>query len=519
MLQFIARHKKNIQGVLSGFDRMRFRGTIRQLAYSEGMSWFLRQTNILFKDFGRYADRVSEQVKAAAKELAERCDRPLKYLASGNCDKEALARRMLRERPIDPGLIGALSTVENCRSYVIYRNPQTKHLELRNAPRKCLHYYFYFNHPKFGFMHARLQTWFPFDLRICLNGREWLCRDLDRLEIGYRRRENCLIAVDNLKRAQARLDQQLGTDWGAELNKIAKLVHPTRATITRACPADYYWSLDESEWATDLLFRSPQFLANLYPSLVEFSMKQFGTRDVMRFLGRKVPTVGIHGRFAGEAISDLKSRPEGLRVKHRVNGNSIKMYDKQGSVLRVETTINQPQDMKVYRPKEGDEEGKKDWRTLRKGVADTHRRAEVSQAANERYLEALSAASATTPLAELIEPLCRRVKFGGCFVRGLHPLAPGDAALLAAVQRGEFTVNGFRNRDLQPLLYSSSPRDAAESRRRSGIVTRQLRMLRAHGLIRKVPKSHRYQVTDKGRLAITAILAARQASAEKLTAA
>jgi hypothetical protein len=520
MFQFIQRHAKNILGTLSGFDRLRFRGTLRHIAYTEGMQAFLNFSGVLLKNFASYMNGTTEQVKAAAKQLAEQQERPLKYLASSGTDKEAIARRMLKDKPVEQGLIGVLSAVENCRSYEIYKNAETKHLELRNVPRKCLHYYFYFNHARFGFMHARLQTWFPFDLRICLNGREWLCRDLDRLEIGYKRRENCLVQVESVKRAQRLLDRQLCTDWTGTLAEIADVVHPLRAKIfPELWSQQYYWSLAESEWATDVMFRSPNHLSTLYPHLIQHAITSYGSRDVLKFLGRKVPTVGINGNFQGEVVSDLKSRPEGMRVKHRVGANSIKMYDKQGSVLRIETTINDPNDFKVYRTKEGDENGDKDWRTLRKGVADVQRRAEVSQAANERYLDGLAAASETTPLSELTEPLCRRVKFGKQYVRGLNPLAADDASLLAAVNRGEFTINGFRNRDLQTLLYKSSPRDAVEQKRRSGVVTRQLRMLRAHGLIKKVPKTHRYQVTAQGRIAITALLAARQADTKKLTAA
>jgi hypothetical protein len=519
MLSFLQRHASNVIGVLSGFDRLRFRGTLRNIAYAEGMSKFLSQTKILLKGFKELVLTTTNQVREAAEQFAETQDRPLRYLASRDHDKEEIARRMLAEKPLEEGLIGVLSCVENCRSFEVHRNAATQMLELRSVPRKCLHYYFYFQHARFGFLHARLQTWFPFDLRVCLNGREWLCRDLDRLGIGYRRRENCLVQVDDAKRVQEALDQQLRTDWSGTLDAIADMVHPLRQQILRDWRADYYWSLAESEWATDHLFRSPSSLAELYPQLVQHAMRSYGSRDVMRFLGRKVPAVGVHGKFSGEVVSDLKVRPEGMRVKHRINGNSIKMYDKQGSVLRVETTINQPEDFKVFRSKEGDEKGPQEWRQLRRGVADVHRRAQVSQAANERYLEGLAAANDTTPLADLTEPLCQRVKYAGRYVRGLNPLAGNDAQLLAAVNRGEFAINGFRNRDLQSLLYTGPARTTAERRRRSAAITRQLRMLRAHGIIKKVPKSHRYQVTDKGRIALTAVLAARQADTLKLTAA
>jgi hypothetical protein len=202
-----------------------------------------------------------------------------------------------------------------------------------------------------------------------------------------------------------------------------------------------------------------------------------------------------------------------------VNTNSIKMHDKQGSVLRVETTINKPRDMKVYRPREGDAGGRKDWRYLRKGVADLWRRGQVCQGANERYLTALAAAGHPTPLGELARDLCRPATLAGKRVRGLNPLASDDAALLEAVSRGEFTLTGLRNRELRGLLYATETSDPEEARRRSGVVTRKLRMLRAHGLVRKIPKTHRYVVTDKGRPAITALLTARAADVAKLAAA
>jgi len=241
----------------------------------------------------------------------------------------------------------------------------------------------------------------------------------------------------------------------------------------------------------------------------------------MRFLGRKVPVhTGVNGHFLGEVQSDLVARPEGMRLKHRLGHNSIKMYDKQGSVLRVETTINDARDMKVYRAKEGPEGDVPKtcaWRRLRKGVADLPRRAEISQAANERYLNALAAAQATTPLGKLAERVCRRCEWQGRRFRALNPLAPDDAQLLSAICRGEFTINGFRNRDLRPILFGAADSDPQQLRRQSAAVTRKLRLLRAHGLIKKVPKTHRYVLTVQGTLIVNALLAAQKADANTLT--
>src|SRR5262249_36523364 len=202
--------------------------------------------------------------------------------------------------------------------------------------------------------------------------------------------------------------------------------------------------------------------------------------------------------------------------KHRVNSNSVKMYDKQGSVLRVETTINDPRDMKAYRAKEGDEAGAKGWSRLRKGVADRHRRTEISRAANERYLQALAAVEDATPLKELTDRVCQAVTWQGRRARALNPLSPRERDWLRAVGRGEFVLNGFRNRDLRALLFTAEGGSAEAARRQSGQVTRLVRLLRAHGLIRRVPKTHRYQVSDQGRLTIAALLTACEANTAKL---
>ena len=74
-----------------------------------------------------------------------------------------------------------------------------------------------------------------------------------------------------------------------------------------------------------------------------------------------------------ELVSDMKTRPEGVRIKHRLGENSIKMYDKQGSVLRVETTINDAAGFKSFRTPEGKPNAEPAWHTMRKGIADLHR--------------------------------------------------------------------------------------------------------------------------------------------------
>jgi hypothetical protein len=515
---FIQRFGKDILGVLHGFDRVRFRGTRRFLANVVGMMRFLWQRQVLLKDFKAFAGNITAQVRQAAEEVADQRGRPVEYLHNSVMDKEAWARQVAKRDGIQQGLIGVLKAVECCWSYEVGPNRAEKKLELRGKPSKCLHYYHYFMDPEIGLAYVRLQTWFPFTVHVGMNGREWLACQMDKTGLRYRRRDNCFVWIEDWARAQQLMHEQLRTHWLGLLNRLLDQANPA-LSIVDAHPTAYYWSMDEGEWASDLAFASPPLLAELAPRLFRHAWLNFNSGDVMRFLGNKAVTEhGPHGKFQGEVVSDCKRRLEGTRIKHRLNGNWIKMYDKQGSVLRVETVINNTRDMKVYRAKEGDEGGEKSWQRLRKGVADIQRRAGISQAANERYVEALATVDESRSLAELAEAVCEPVCWQGKRARALNPLASEDARLLEAVNRGEFAINGFRNRDLRELLFPKRPAPESEQRRQSAAITRRLRLLRAHGLIHKVPKTHRYQLSPHGREVINALLTARQVSTAKLAA-
>jgi hypothetical protein len=507
-------------GVLSGYDRLVFQGHLRSLCRPGNMAVYCHTNGVLLKDFKQHSQAVTEKLIAAAEAPARANGRPIVYLRSPKMRKEDLVRDIARRDGISAGLIAVLTCVEPCWSFTLRGRAATKKLEFRPEARQCLHVYHYYQHPVFGFMYARLQTWFPFTIQMGLNGREWLGRQLDAAAVSYRRHDNCFTWLQDVERAQALLAEQLRMNWPAALDEVRAWVHPSYPELLGKWSSDYYWTLRQSEWATDVLFRDRDELQRRYGRWLGYAIGAFRSPDVLRYLGQKVPAHGeVHGKFTGEVLSDLGTRMDGLRIKHRVGTNSIKMYDKLGQVLRVETTINDPSRFKVYRAKEGEPDGPKDWRALRSGVADVGRRAEVSQKANERYLEGLAAVEHPQPLKELTEDLSRRVREpgpGGRRLRGLNLLAADDAALLAAVGRPEHAVNGFRNRDVVAALYGDTSRDTIQRKRHSARVTRLLRLLRGHAIIRKVAKTHRYQVTEKGRRVVTAILAARNASTEKL---
>lgn len=513
---FLAEHGADVTGVIAGFDRLRLRASLRWLYQPTFMKRYLCEARVLLKDFGAYATGVSNRIRAAAHAFAAREHRPVRYLHSTAVSKEELARTLAGRDRVHEGFIGLFDIVEPCLTYFVRGDHATHRLHLELRPGKCLHHYFYFAHAEFGLMHLRVQSWFPFQVTVCLNGRLWLARQLDRAGVGYRQRDNSFVYLADLVRAQRLADQQARARLVPALEKLLRQCHPLAAELCRPLGLAYYWSVDQSEFATDLMFQSPAALAAIYPRLVQHGIQHCGSAEVLRFLGRVVPAHGrVHRLYKGEVESSLTHRPEGVRLKHYASGNSIKLYDKHGQVLRVETTMNHPEAFRVYRQSEGQPHGTKKWRQLRKAVADLPRRAQICHAANDRYLAALAAVPTDRSAGQLARPICRPIVRRGRRHRALNPWSEADARVLQTIARGAWTVNGCRNRDLRSALYKST-NDPAELRRQSGRVTRLLTLLRAHGLIRKITGTHRYMITTHGRQLCTTLLAAQQASVEQL---
>jgi len=553
MHSFLTRFASVVSGVLCGFDRLSLCGSLRCITYQLGLQNYLWAQRVPFKDFGDHSAKVSAQLEEASLRHAREKRREIRYLNSSQHRKEDIAREIAARDHIKNGLICVLRSVDPCMSFEIRKNGATRKLEIRYRQRKCIHLYHYQIHPVFGFMHARIQTWFPFRVYVCINGREWLARQMDQARLHYMRRDNTFSWLEDVAAAQALFDQQLQAHWPTMLGGLTEALNPAHHDIFAKFPCNYYWSVEDSEWASDVMFRSRAALEAVYPRLIRYAVSSFGPADVLRFLGKPVSASGkVPHHCRHEVSTNVKERLEGVRIKHWLGYNSIKLYDK-GSVLRAETLIHEPYDFKVIRPAEGDPDGAADWRRLRKGIADLHRRGEVGQAANERYLEALAAVHDRTAVREWIEPLCRpaadlaRAPASTPVVaaaatadgtsspesataatepppavkpprraRALNPLATDDAALLAAVARHEFLINGLRNRDLRCLLFGAAAVPASDQKKRSAAVTRKLRLLRAHGLIAKVGRTNRYLVTEPGRKTITALLALRNASTEQL---
>jgi hypothetical protein len=486
---FLKQYSHLITGVISCFDRLIFKGHL-SISWADGMERFMASQQLKIMDFKRFVENNSRRIQQHAEATAKRLGRPYVYLERRS-RKEDEARKIAERDGIREGLICVLRVVESCQSYRMI--PGDKRPRLVSAVRKCLFFYFYYMDREFGLMHVRIQAWFPLTVQIAVNGHEWLARKLDRNGIAYRKQDNAFLEISDPQRAQKFADRFVGINWPRVLTALAKKVNPLLGDLL--ADDKYYWVADQAEYATDVMFRDKNALQPVYEQLLRHATLCFSAEDVLKFLGRKP-----HAGFQGEVLTDAKRKREpGARVKHRVGENWIKMYDKFGSVLRIETVINQPKQFQVRRP--GKRRGKEivGWFPMAKGVANLYRYAEVSLAANRRYLEALAAAPAPVPERHAWSRLSGMVRRNGRTYRGFNPAATDDMRLFKAVLRGEHLLRGFRNREVAKELFAE-PRDAVRRRRISARVSRLLKRLRMHGCIAKIPRSRRWRVTADGQV-------------------
>jgi hypothetical protein len=502
METFLRKHRDQITGVLSCPDRVIFKG---YLGLNDPMSVeaFLGRHGVLLKDFKKFAKAQSNVIQQHAITVAKQAGRPYEYLRSYK-DKDAYVKKILARDSVTEGLVCVLSTLEASPSYKLKYGTERPRLG-HDRPR-CLCIYFYLIDKTLGLMHVRLQTWLPYTVQVYVNGHEWLARKFDAHSIGYTRRDNAFTSVEDPKRAQRFADKWAAVNWPHQLTRRVRGFNPLFRTLLAGMA--YYWVTDQFEYATDIMFKDCSVLRRLYLKLLQHAVLMFSAEDVLSFLGKK-----LHGLFEGEVLTDYKKRQPGARIKHRVKANWIKMYDKFGSVLRIETVINDPYAFKVRRMGKRKGELVMAWLPLPKGVAYLYRYVEIAHATNARYLEALAVVedpgATQDEMAALARPVCPRT---GKSHRGFNPFAPDDILLFTVLMRGEFHLMGFRNKDVRLRLFPAA-RTHHDDCRNSARVSRQLQILHAHHFIAKIPRSRRWKVTQLGqRMMATAINAFNQQS-------
>jgi hypothetical protein len=486
-------HSEVLRGSLTTVDRLIIHGHLRQLWFEGHMAYFLNRLGVhIVRDFGQFMKQASTKVISHAEALAGKAGRPFVYQDRVVHGKDDLARQIATRDGITQGLICVFSTVEPAMCFALAGGA------IRPRLRKCLHLYFYVIDRELGFIHIRLQTWFPFQIQVYLNGHEWLARQLERRGVSFERYENTFLAIDDLPLAQRLSASFTRRRWIRLFDAFARRVNPWLSVIRKHDFGSYYWCIDACEVSTDLMWRNRPSLLGILDDLFDYALRAFSADDVVRFLGLKCrpKTAELETRHA--------RRPEGRRIKHRVRQNWLKLYDKW-SVLRVETVINNPADFRVLRfetGRRGRRRGR--WMRMNKGICNLWRYVQIGEATNRRYLDALAEVTPTGPAIAQLDSLCRqRCQQGQRYAR-FNPVSRGDAELFQAVLAGSHLISGLANRDLQQQLWTAPPRDPAEARRRCQRVSRLIRKLRGHSILAKIPARRRYGVTLLGRRLLAA---------------
>ncbi len=516
MKKLIERFTSHVKGCITGFDRIVFKGWIMPLLSESGAMSFCQAKGILFKDYKTWMLKQTRALVNAADEYANtNCGEGIINIPTWRTRKEELAHERQQANQIDKGLIGVWSCQESGKSYRARYSETTGYPKLKFYPTHCKHLYYYFDHPEFGFMNVRLQTWFPYHIQICLNGREWLRRSLERQGIEFFAKGNKLLHISDYEAAQGLLDGQLDTRWANMLNGFLPTVFPVMEEILGPY-LSYYWTVWQSEWASDLIFDSPSNLNPIMDSLIRHAHITGTSPRVLRYMDRPLRLNGKPYRNSNDNVfTRLMDFNDGVRIRHWVDSNSVKVYNEQ-NILRLEMTMNRPDKFKVFRHKQGQSSTEEKTRLpLRKGVADIALRSKVSQAVIDRFASDLATLQDSTPVREVFgDVTCRQSKNGKRF-RALDPIGK-DRELLQAICDPAFRVSAITNKALREQLKETDWGAKRTDKQLSARISRHFRLLRIHGIIRKLPNQHKYQMTLKGVKLCNALNAMLASSIENL---
>jgi len=479
-----ARYADRIFGVLSCFDRVVITGTLVDIGHAGAMAATLTSRGFRLFDYTQFAEPLRDEVRATAERLAAESGLEIEYVQRKNFRKEDRVQAVLRQRGDAPGLVHIFSAMEACPSFRPWHDKTTHQTSLKSREAKCLHYYFYFIDAEFGLCYLRVPTWAPFRLQFYFNGHNWLARQLARKGIPATLLDNAFVHCDDFAAAQDIADAFDVRKLHRKLDQYARRFCP----VVRHFRGGLHWSVMQVEYATDIVFRRREDLAPLYDGLVRTAIHAVKAENVATFLGRK-----LDGRFVGELGNDFHTRIEGTRIRHHMGPASLKMYDKHGRVLRIETTANNVSFFKHHRTVEHqDGTTSQKIAPVRKTIYSLGVLAELLGAANRRYLEFLSALDDPSVGTPAVEKIARPVRENDRSFRGFNLFHGDDLDLFQAIVRGEFAISGLRNRDLQARLGKSG-----------GQVSRLLKALRLHGLIKKIGRTYKYYLTRLGQ-AVTA---------------
>jgi len=340
-------------------------------------------------------------------------------------------------------------------------------------------FYFYCVDADFGPFFIKFSTYFPFTAKICINGNEWAKRQAAKAGIGFEALDNGFAAVDDVDRLQAICDSLGPGHIEALLRKWLKILPNPFTTADEAAGYRYELSVLQAEFSLTQMLDRPVSGRIFFEQVLHENLDIGRPDQIGLVFDRRIIRKGHHptpGRFRTRVITD--GVVPSLHIDYK--NSKIKQYHKEGRALRTETTINDTRDF-------GLSKRLTNLAALRQiGFPANRRLLGVQRISHDPVRGAQAFLDLTAPLVGNDGTRIPGLRFGDVRVH----------ALLQALLVHRLLPHGFTNRDLRILiapLLGKTPEDIT-----AGKMTYDLRRLRAHGLIQRIPKTRRYQVTDIG---------------------
>jgi hypothetical protein len=483
----VSRYASQIAGQLGCFDRVIITGSLLDVCHPAALERQLHAANFRCFDLGLFAEPLRDTLRDHAQTLARDAGLEVEFIPRRNFRKEDRIAAILQRRGDHPGLVHIFSAMESCPAFRPWHDKASGRTGVKLTQGKCLHFYFYFVHERLGLCYLRVPTWLPFRLQFYFNGHAWLAHELRRAGITFRMEDNAFVEIADWQQAQTLADAFSIQALNADLNALARQYVP----FLNQFPSGYYWSLMQVEYSWDLSWRRAAELAPVYAEISRQAILTVKAPDVAKFLGKRLSP-------QAELTSDFRTRIEGTRIRHTLGSAARKLYDKRGRVLRLECTANDVSFFKHYRKVEH-REGPPTYQVaaLKKSIYSLGDLAGLMRAACARYLAFLSAledrSGGSVNLQQITEP-ARDEQHRS--YRGFNLFAAGDLSVLLAILRGEYQISGLSNRLLQHVLTGKN----------GGQISRVLKRLRLHGLVKKIGHTYKYYVTSLGQRVLVAAL-------------
>jgi len=443
------RYREKISGVIGCYEHIVITGTIPVLSNAGHLTAYMFQNSIRIFDYAKFAEPYRDELKQNAQGMAEAAGMEIEYIRSSGVRKEAVIAGIIKKRGTEPGLVHIISVMEGCTSYKPWHDKVTHKTFLKYDQGKCLTYYFYFIDELLGLCYVRVPTWLPFKLQIFFNGHTWLSNELTKKKIGHQMMDNAFITIDDWDKAQKMSDNLSIEKLHKKLNAFAEKYCPVHKKFKQ----EYHWSIMQCEYSTDMVFTKQEDLKPLYEQLIAKAIHSVKPENIITFLGKK-----MHGKYEGEIGNNYHVRIEGSRIKHSMGKASIKMYDKFGHILRIETTVNDVTFFKHYREvihHDGSSTQKE--ASMKKNIYSLKPLRKIVAASNNRYLEFTSAIDDNTIGHKKLEKATEPKTVKERNYKGLNFFSKADKKIVLTLARGEFNIYGFRSKDLvKHLVHYSS---------------------------------------------------------------